>query len=130
MLIIFLPFSNDASTDQPEYSNVNVNANDAASGSVTQIMSSSSDEVSTTEDEPKSKAGLPPPPPPPQRKSSISSVSVTSSSPDMNSFRPKEKEPASLAGTSIPGIPTPGKEKRSQCLHVSALHHLLNPDLT
>ena len=125
MLIIFLPLSNDASTDQPEYSNVNVNANnDVATGAVVPIMSSSSDEVSTTEDEPKSKAGLPPPPPPPQRKSSISSVSVTSSSPDMNSFRPKGKDPASLGGTSIPGIPTPGKDESLE--RIQDLMHILN----
>ena len=104
--VYFPPYSNDVSTDQPEYCNVNVNAN---TGAVVQIISSSSDEVSTTEDEPKSKADLPLPPPPPQRKSSISSTSVTSSSPDLNSFRAKEKELASLGGASIPGIPTPGK---------------------
>ena len=107
---IFPPRSIDAPANQPEYCNVIVN--NLASGDVVQtISSSSSDEVSTTEDEPpKSKVGLlPPPPPPPQRKSSISSTSVTSSSPDLNSCRPKEKEPASLGGSSIPGIPTPGK---------------------
>ena len=106
---IYPSHSNDVSTDLPEYCNINVNANNVASGPVVQIISSSSDEVSTTEDDPKSKAGLPQPPAPPQRKSSISSTSVTSSSPDLNSLRPKEKDPASLGAASIPGIPTPGK---------------------